>query len=244
MYKPHYRALPTHLSFDEFKYAKGKMAFEYINVLTGDILDILDQRTNKAIRNHFIGNYTLQDRKSVKTVTIDMNAGYVSVIKEMFPNADIIIDRFHLVQLINRSMNKCRIKVMNSFKTSNGADLKKYRRLKAYWKLILKKESDLSNTKYKFYRMFGQRIETAVVEELLTYSDILKDNYRLYQDLLHAMSNRDFKSFESILNQDHSSLISGYMQTSTNVKIRMYNCDYLRMSTFDFSSDLKWFFNL
>ncbi|HLR75103.1 MAG TPA: helix-turn-helix domain-containing protein, partial [Virgibacillus sp.] len=38
-FKPHHQALPKHLSFDEFKYAKGQMAFEYINVETGDILD-------------------------------------------------------------------------------------------------------------------------------------------------------------------------------------------------------------
>ena len=31
-----------HLSFDEFKYAKGRMAFEYIDAETGDILDILE----------------------------------------------------------------------------------------------------------------------------------------------------------------------------------------------------------
>src|SRR5690625_5756663 len=62
--------------------------------------------------------------------------------------------------------------------------------------------------------MFGQRLESAVVEELLSYSDTLKDKYRLYQVLLQAMSNRYFTSFESILNQDHPSLISGYMQTS------------------------------
>src|SRR5699024_9906419 len=27
LFKPHYRSLSKHLSFDEFKYAKGKMAF-------------------------------------------------------------------------------------------------------------------------------------------------------------------------------------------------------------------------
>ena len=78
------------------------MAFEYINVETGDILDILDRRTNYAIKNHFIANYSLIDRKQVETVTIDKNAEYVYVIKELFPQAKIIIERFHLVQLINR----------------------------------------------------------------------------------------------------------------------------------------------
>src|SRR5699024_12505413 len=76
----------------------------------------------------------------VESITIDMNAGYVNVIKEIFPQAKIIIDRFHLVQLITRSMNKTRVRVMNTFKTSNGEDMKKYRRLKRYWKLLLKNE--------------------------------------------------------------------------------------------------------
>lgn len=97
LFKPHRQALTANLSFDEFKYAKGEMTFEYINAMTGDILDILDQRNQFAIKNHFIANYSFADRKCVKTVTIhmnDMNAGYATVIKEFFPNAKIVIDRF------------------------------------------------------------------------------------------------------------------------------------------------------
>lgn len=121
------------------------MAFEYVNAETGDILDILDRRDNFTIKNHFITNYSLADRKKVETVTIDMNAGYVSVIQELFPHAEIIIDRFHLVQLINRSMNQCRIQIMNALKTKPQDNMKMYRRLKSYWKLLLKNRSDLSS---------------------------------------------------------------------------------------------------
>ncbi|QBP43076.1 hypothetical protein E2636_11015 [Paenisporosarcina antarctica] len=56
--------------------------------------------------------------------------GYVSVIKELFPQAKIIIDPFHLVQLMNRSMNKCRITMINKPKTDSYDNSKKYRRLK------------------------------------------------------------------------------------------------------------------
>src|SRR5699024_2653636 len=87
LFKPYYSKLPKHLSFDEFKYAKGRMAFEYINVLNGDILDILPTRYNRTIKGHFITNYSLADRRHVETVTIDMNTGYVSVIRELFPQA-------------------------------------------------------------------------------------------------------------------------------------------------------------
>lgn len=213
-FRPHHQALPKHLSFDEFKYAKGALAFEYINVVTGDILDILERRDNFTIKNHFIANYSLADRKHVETITIDMNAGYVSVIKELFPDAKIIIDRFHLVQLINRSMNKCRIQVMNQLNNSNSEDMKKYRRLKRYWKLLLKNASNLSNTEYKFYKLFGQRLEVSIVEEMLAYSPELKENYDLYQALLKAMSDRDFKSLETCLAEPVTPLISSYMRTS------------------------------
>src|SRR5699024_8340457 len=79
--KHHHHALPENLSFDEFKYAKGLMAFEYIKAETGDILDILEERTIRVIKNHFIANYSLNDRRHVKTITIDMNASYVNVVK-------------------------------------------------------------------------------------------------------------------------------------------------------------------
>lgn len=214
LFKPHYQALPEHLSFDEFKYAKGEMAFEYINAMTGDILDILDRRNQFTIKNHFIANYSLADRKCVKTVTIDMNAGYATVIKELFPNAEIIIDRFHLVQLISRSMNKCRIQVMNQFNKSNGEDQKKYRRLKKFWKLLLKNAMRISNTEYKHYPLFGQRTEGGMIEEMLEYSPILKANYVIYQSLLKAMTNKDFKALKFHVVEPVDPLISGYMRTS------------------------------
>ncbi|PXW85448.1 transposase [Streptohalobacillus salinus] len=212
--KPYNQTLPKHVSFDEFKYAKGLMAFEYIDAETGDILDILEGRDRRTIQNHFITHYSLKDRMNVETVTIDMNAGYVSSIKELFPNVKIIIDRFHLVQLVNRSMNKTRVKIMNKFHTSNGEDMKKYRRLKAYWKLFLKKESDLSYTEYKHYPLFGQRLESAIVQEMLAYDEELAINYNLYQSLLRAMNQRDFKALENILNQRCPNETSTYLRTS------------------------------
>src|SRR5699024_12295778 len=89
-----YQALPKHLSFDEFKYKKGQTAFEYVDAETGDIIDILERRDARTIKEHFIRNYHLKDLKKVETITIDMNAGYVNVIKEIFSQAKIIIDRF------------------------------------------------------------------------------------------------------------------------------------------------------
>ncbi|GEM03671.1 hypothetical protein HMI01_06590 [Halolactibacillus miurensis] len=94
------------------------MAFINIDVASGDILDILPQRDGRTIRNHFTTYFTFKQRKNVKTVTIDMNASYQRVIKDLFPNAKIIIDCFHIVQLMTRAMNKTRVKIMQAFNTS------------------------------------------------------------------------------------------------------------------------------
>ena len=53
-------------------------------------------RKLKIAKDHFY-RYSLKLRK-VKTVTIDMYEPYMSLIKQLFPNAKIIIDRFHIVQ--------------------------------------------------------------------------------------------------------------------------------------------------
>lgn len=58
----------------------------------------------------------------------------------MFPNANIIIDKFYLVNLISTSLNKTRIKIMKY-------DKKNYNKLKRYWKLILKPHEELNNSK-------------------------------------------------------------------------------------------------
>ena len=42
---------------------------------------------------------------------------YMSLIKQLFPNAKIIIDRFHIVQSLNRALNMSRVHVMNCYRT-------------------------------------------------------------------------------------------------------------------------------
>ena len=212
-YHPYYHWLPKNLSFDEFSYRKSHMAFEYINAGTGQFLDILPSRKTRDIKAHFLGRYSLKSRKKVETITVDMNAGYIGLIPAIFPQAKIIIDRFHLIQLLNRSMNKTRIQVTNQFNTSKGEDKKKYRRLKRYWQLFLKKEMTLSYTEYHSFPMFGLRLEPAILAEMLDYNPLLRSTYRLYQDLMHALRQNDIDQFQGILAQNEEN-ISETMKTS------------------------------
>lgn len=213
-FMPYYTDLPEHLSFDEFKYKQGKLAFEYIDAKNGKVIDILPARDGRTVKHHFYSRYSLAARKKVKTVTVDMNASYIGFIPDLFPQADIIIDRFHLVQLINRSMNKTRVKVMNQFNCSNGEKAKKYRRLKRYWRKFLKHSNKISYSDYRFYPMMGQRTEQGILEELLAYDEELSHTYDLYQALLKAISDNQIEHFDTLLNQKLPKTISSYMKTS------------------------------
>ncbi len=47
-------------------------------------------------------------REKVKEVSVDMWSGFTAVIKELFPNAKIIYDRFHVMAIINDELNNLR----------------------------------------------------------------------------------------------------------------------------------------
>ena len=48
-------------------------------------------------------------RAQVEEVCVDMLGGFPQVIRAVFPNAKIVIDRFHVQKLVNKSLNKIRL---------------------------------------------------------------------------------------------------------------------------------------
>jgi transposase len=214
--------LPEVLSFDEFKSVKsadGAMSFHMCNGETGQTIDIVEDRKLLSLLKYF-GYYSFKARQSVKFIIIDMYSPYVSLIQKMFPNAQIIIDTFHLVQLISRSLNKTRIRAMKSNKAS-------YNKMKRYWKLILKDRNELDYSKWKRYTCFPNLMtEIDVVNYILDQSIELKTTYYKYQELLQSIREKDYKDFiYAITNVNNS--ISDYMKTSiktlTEFKDKIYN---------------------
>ena len=206
LYK-HY--LPEVLSFDEFKSVKsadGAMSFHMCDGITGQTIDIVeDRRLDNLIKYFFYYDYKARSR--VKFITIDMYSPYISLIKKMFPNAKIIIDKFHLTQLISRSLNKTRIRVMNK-------DKKNHRKLKRYWRLILKDRDELDFSKWKKYTCFNSLMtQVDVVNYLINTNEELKQTYLIYQEILYLFKKKDFKKLKQTLSNANSK-ISNYMKTS------------------------------
>ena len=66
-------------------------------------------------------------REGVEEVCVDMWGGFPKVIREVFPNAKIVIDRFHVQKLVNKALNKVRLAV-NLKGLKNRCLLRSYRR--------------------------------------------------------------------------------------------------------------------
>lgn len=50
----------------------------------------------------------IEVRKKVEEVSVDMWGGFPKVIKKVFPNAQLVIDRFHVMKVVNKDLNKLR----------------------------------------------------------------------------------------------------------------------------------------
>lgn len=208
-YKPNYDYLPKHLCFDEFKSVKsaaGAMSFIFCDSDTGNIVDIVEDRRLHVLKNYFL-KFSKLARDSVETIVIDMYSPYISLIESIFPNTKIIIDKFHIIQLFSRSLNRTRIKIMNE-------DKKNYNKLKKYWKLILKDKAKVDYTKYNYCRCFKKPMrQIDVLNYLLDLNPEFKATYELYQNMIYCMRNKNLDLFNIMLS-DTNANVSSYMKTS------------------------------
>jgi len=201
--------LPKVLSFDEFKSVKsadGAMSFHLCDGETGKTIDIVEDRRLLSLIKYF-AQYSHKARSKVQFIVIDMYSPYVSLIKQLFPNASIIIDKFHLIQLISRALNKTRIKAMKSDKLN-------YNKMKRYWKLILKDKRDLDYENWKKFTCFPNLMtESDVVNFIINQNNELKETYLVYQSLLKSFKDKDKQIFINILNENNNH-ISDYLKTA------------------------------
>ena len=193
--------LPEHMSWDEYSFKKGKMSFIAQDYDTRKILAILDGRTQATIRNHFL-RYSRETRSRVKVITMDMFSPYYDIARKLFPNAKIVLDRFHIVQHLSRAMNRVRIQIMNQFDRKSH----EYKALKRYWKLIQQDSYTLSRKRFYRPTFRAHLTNKEILEKLLSYSQDLRDHYELYQLLLFHFQEKHADYFFELITESISAV--------------------------------------
>lgn len=213
--------LPKVIGIDEFKSLKNVDASMSVNITdleSNKIFDIVSDRRKGHLRQYFL-SYPIEVRKKVKIVTMDMYEPYFELVKEIFPNAEIIIDKFHIVQLLNRSLNKYRILIMKGLHNKSH----EYKILKTYWKLPLAKHWELDRIhffRHKHYKKFMSKYD--ILQDILSLDKDFKYTYEFYQKFLIAIENKDIALLYNIINSPNEACPHFFKVNLKSLKKRIH----------------------
>ena len=186
---------------DQFTFKK------HYDKLPNELIIILDNRHQTTIRNYFL-KYPLKVRQQVQFITMDMSGAYIPLARKLFPNAKIVLDRFHIIQHLGRAFLKTRIAIMNQFDKKSLP----YRALKNHWRLFQKDSPKLSLNSF-YSKTFRQTLAPhEVVAKTLVFSKELTDYYTLYQLLLFHFQEKRVGEFFDLIEENRSK-VNHYFQT-------------------------------
>ena len=221
-------ALPTVMGIDEFKATSdtiSKMAFIIVDEDKHNIFDMNNSRLSLDIEKYF-KRYSKKERNKVQFITMDLYKPYYKLMHSLFRNATLISDRFHIVLQSRNALDNTRVKLCNKSNSN-------YRKLKKYWKLILKKEDELDDKKKRYSKCFRKEMtEKEIVTYLINTDQKLYNDYQVYQGIDRAINTKDKKLFLNIVqNNKNNKNISIKMKKALNTYI---NLEEYILNSFDY----------
>ena len=164
------------ISIDEFKgnAETGKYQCILVNPKKRTILDILPDRTQPHLSEYF-RKINRSERYRVKYFVCDMWQPYVDIAHTYFPNAKVIIDKYHFIRQVNWAIENVRKRLQKSMIPS----LRKY--YKRSHKLILT----------RYYKLEEENKKAC--DLMLQYSDDLRLAHRLKEDFYDICQCKQYK---------------------------------------------------
>ena len=196
-YQPDYtKPLPEVLSVDEVRYKKNALGFEMIDGATSEFIEIFPNRKNKDLC-HYFSQYSLENRRRVKTIITDMNANYQTPLRTFFPNAEIIIDHFHIVKLAKEAVRTARISAQNACTDKKS---RQYKLLKSNWRFFETASDKISDIHARYFAGLNEYMypEDARKMAFAQFPD-LEVTYNFYQAVIKSLNHRCFDTIEAIL---------------------------------------------
>ena len=208
------KRLPELLCIDEC-YAYSGANSNYVCILidfkSKETIDLLPSRRKQDLIRYF-DRIPLEERKNVKLLCIDMWETYRIVAQDKLPNCKIAVDRFHIMQEINRKLKTTRTRIMNKnnhtkpeknvFYKAKAGDAESiklinefheknqiYYLLKKFdWILFLNYENQLnildSSKEAKYNHKLGRYLNYRQIRDLiLDIDDELREVYEFMRDI-------------------------------------------------------------
>lgn len=136
------------IGMDEFAMKKGHR--DYATVIVDlervEIIDILEYRDQEKLMEYFKNRGTAWC-EGIEVFCSDMWQGFLNTAKAVFPNATLVVDRFHFFGYLNKALDNERKSLRRKFK-----DQEDFKRLK--WALLKNAEDLTDDQKKKLARAF------------------------------------------------------------------------------------------
>lgn len=168
--------LPEVLCIDEFKGNTGYYKYQ-VSLMDGKTrkpIDIIECRYKSHLFDYF-NKFTLEERKKVKYVVIDLWKPYKDLATTYFPNSIVVADRFHFIRYATEAVDTVRKQVQSKLPRNERKYFKHSR------KLLLSKHENLKTKK--------QKEDLNYI--LINYSEDLRIAYREKEEMLEIIRMED-----------------------------------------------------
>jgi transposase len=199
--------LGPHYSMDEvyFRYypdwhpqADKKFITNLLDLTHAKVICNAPGRDEKAAENCLLLGLSKTQRRRAQSVATDLHAPFHRAIRQHCPNADIVLDRFHIMQLFNEAMDEFRKEQITLYSGTDQIELLKGSNK---W-LLLTREEKLSKTNRRLLeelKAMNERVVDALLirEYFIQFfqSPTLKIAKLSWYRLLSLVKEVDLKAF-------------------------------------------------
>ncbi|MCI5851836.1 MAG: ISL3 family transposase [Sutterellaceae bacterium] len=189
MTRTHRFPLPHSLGLDEVQIGNVfRTTVTDLNHRT--MIELLERRDGNYLKEFFESNYTAEERSNVRWVCTDMYRPFEKPLGQLFPNAEWLIDHFHVVRYANEAVDIIRKDLQK--KLDNPALKLGIKKRLRY--ILLKRRASLEPID-----ILKIRAVSALVPEILKAYDIKEAFYEIYDEGNKLDAQAAFERWEASL---------------------------------------------
>lgn len=231
---------PTRIGIDEHSWLRGRTGRSFVSLVVDyDNKKVFDAVEGKTALGLMEKLSHIPGRERVKEVAVDLCDPFKKFARDMFPNARIVADHFHVVRLLNPALNKARTEITGDKRSHPGR------------RLLLLKGSRLE---YFEKRALWQWLDHhPKLKEIYFYKEALHKLYRTrgydkaaralikLTDQMARSSLNEIKTLRRTLMSWRNEILNFFINRTTNARTEGYNnlAKLLQKRAFGFRS----FFN-
>lgn len=202
------------IGLDEISLKKGHKDFITIisDLTNGKPIAVLEDRT-KEVLNKFFDGMDKKTKDRIKEASIDMWGPFFDTIKNHLPNANVVVDRFHVQGHLNKALSKVRKKIQNDLTEEQKEIIKGSR-----W-ILVKNKNDLNKEeKEKLNQIYSS------CNILGKYHKAKEDFRKIFENINNRQyAKRKINQWIEKMNQDNLYHYSKFIKTVENWKEQILN---------------------